>query len=375
MGRHLDPPRLLRWGPKGQRSWYAFYPDRPAGKTIRKSCAALGATDEESRTELLRRLRLADKAALEIQHGLRAPDAFQTQLIKALDLFLDDVKVRAAVRETNPGTREGLSKEAAYTSTLCVTTFKTWLETRSALECQHLDGPTLQAFFDWLSTRKKITTGTANAYRDKIKACLRWLDSRRPRLFPDAAIFWRALRNLPMPTREGFAYTPRQLKAFRKACKPKLRRLFLLIALTGCRRKEAVSLLWNDVDLARGRITIRSTKTGRTRIVPLTGAPEGEVAPGLVERIKRWPRSKLSRKHATRLCGFVHFPRKRWEQTGKVRPQALRRSFTSYAASIGIPASVCALWQGHRADVADRFYRLQVLERLDASSLEAAMGL
>lgn len=87
------------------------------------------------------------------------------------------------------------------------------------------------------------------------------------------------------------------------------------------------------------------------------------------------PRSKLSTKHAQRVCGFLHFPRKRWERAGKVRPQALRRSFTSYAASLGIPASVCALWQGHRADVAERFYRMQVLERLDASSLESAMGL
>jgi hypothetical protein len=30
MGRHLAGPRLLRWGPKGQKAWYAFYPDRIA---------------------------------------------------------------------------------------------------------------------------------------------------------------------------------------------------------------------------------------------------------------------------------------------------------------------------------------------------------
>ncbi|MBV6514397.1 MAG: hypothetical protein HPKKFMNG_00020 [Planctomycetes bacterium] len=53
----------------------------------------------------------------------------------------------------------------------------------------------------------------------------------------------------------------------------------------------------------------------------------------------------------------------------------LRQNFTSYAASLGIPAAVTALWQGHVKVVAERFYRAQVLERHQGNSLEQAMGM
>ena len=58
------------------------------------------------------------------------------------------------------------------------------------------------------------------------------------------------------------------------------RRLFDLLARTGMRLREATSLRWPAVDLVRGRIEITG-KRGRWRVLPLTGAPEGEVAPGL----------------------------------------------------------------------------------------------
>lgn len=369
MGRHLAGPRLLRWGPKGQKAWYAFYPDRIAGKTIRKSCHALGARDEESRLDLLKRLRLRDKADLDAVHGLTPRSAYHKPLGRALGLFLADVKARARVRRANPESREGLSKAGAYNLRLVVKAFRRWVRKQGGMACEKLDAPTLRAFFSDLSRRRKIKTSTANLYRNRLKTCLRWLDSLRPRLFPDAALFWPVLRAMPVDARPGSAYRPRELKAFRDNCGPKLRRLFLLIALTGCRRKEAVRLLWADVDTSRGRITYRSTKTGRARLVPLTKAPEGEIAPKLARAMKNWPRK------SERVCGYKIFPIKRWNRAGKLRPQALRRNFTSYAASLGIPASICAMWQGHSAEVAERHYRQMVLERKAARSIEAAMGL
>lgn len=50
----------------------------------------------------------------------------------------------------------------------------------------------------------------------------------------------------------------------------------------------AVNMAWTDVDLERGRITIRASKTGRTRVLPLVGAPEGDVAPVFLELLKKW---------------------------------------------------------------------------------------
>lgn len=59
----------------------------------------------------------------------------------------------------------------------------------------------------------------------------------------------------------------------------------------------------------------------------------------------------------------------------RIGPQMLRQNFTSYAASLGIPAAVTALWQGHATVVAERFYRAQVPERHQGNSLEQAMGM
>lgn len=58
-----------------------------------------------------------------------------------------------------------------------------------------------------------------------------------------------------------------------------------------------------------------------------------------------------------------------------ITPQKLRQNFTSYAASVGVPASVAAMWQGHGVEVAERHYRAQLIDRQAGHSFESAMGL
>lgn len=56
----------------------------------------------------------------------------------------------------------------------------------------------------------------------------------------------------------------------------KLERLFWFYILTGVRRSEALSLVWADVDFARGRILIRGTKTkSALRYLPMTDEMRG----------------------------------------------------------------------------------------------------
>jgi integrase/recombinase XerD len=64
------------------------------------------------------------------------------------------------------------------------------------------------------------------------------------------------------------------LGAFRTARTTELRRqtfstLFGLLVVTGCRVGEALRLASGDVDLQRGWLTIRQTKFGKSRLVPL----------------------------------------------------------------------------------------------------------
>ena len=76
------------------------------------------------------------------------------------------------------------------------------------------------------------------------------------------------------------------------------------------------------------------------------------------------------------------FPKSAWEATyhaaglDRIAPQGLRRSWVSYAASLGVPAAVAGLWAGHSAAIADRPYRGAALDRIaGANDFEQAMGL
>jgi len=53
--------------------------------------------------------------------------------------------------------------------------------------------------------------------------------------------------------------------------------LFGLIAVTGMRMSEAVALDSGDVDLAQGLVTIRRTKFGKTRVVPIHSSASAEL--------------------------------------------------------------------------------------------------
>jgi integrase len=48
---------------------------------------------------------------------------------------------------------------------------------------------------------------------------------------------------------------------------------YILFCLyTGCRRGEALNLMWDDIDLEKGRVTFKITKSGKSRIIPFNGA-------------------------------------------------------------------------------------------------------
>lgn len=243
---------------------------------------------------------------------------------------------------------------------------------------------------------------------------MNFLAELRPPLFPDVVIFKKAFKASPANLDGPTAFSSLELAAFlrvslnREAPGRKVKvlrlkagqrerfeqtavatastpvsRLFLLLTLTGMRLGEALCLRWKDVDLERGRITIHAQKTGRTRMLPLIGAPEGEVAPGLLALLRQWRLQAGENPFVLPHNGLPApvFPKSAWQLTNeeadlrRVGPQMLRQNFTSYAASIGIPAAVTALWQGHAANVAERYYRAQVLDRNAGSSIQDAMGL
>jgi len=103
--------------------------------------------------------------------------------------------------------------------------------------------------------------------------------------------------------------------------------LFSFYAGTGCRRTEALSLRWHEIDLENGLVTFSNTKNGKARIVPLRKT--------LVNLLYDYPRteekvfpfddsyvSKLFRRYADK----IGLPK-------SLKLHSLRHSFLTYAVA------------------------------------------
>lgn len=422
MGRPTQSARLQRW--RGQ--WYLFYTDHRTGRKVRKSCTGLRAGTPEARRALLRHYR-----ELEAEHQVEALRrgwvvSADAMLIADIDLYLADCRDRVSIRQENPEARDGLSAATMLRINDTVGHFRGWLEAtnRESFKSADLDVNVLDAYFRHVvrestrlgERRTKRSAATINIYKRNVKACLRWIQRQRPRRFVDVEELLTACRPLRTVRKLPAAFTPDLLCEFLNAALAReapdrvvtvepghgkrrrrtyaqpataksstpVSQLFLLLVLTGARLGEVLQLRWKDVDLKRGRVVIQAGKTGMLRWLPLTMAPEGEVAPRLLELLRAWreerPAAEFVLPHGNLPAPL--FPKLAWSEVGKsvgcarLMPQRLRQNFTSYAASLGIPAAVAAMWQGHSVEVAERHYRAQVLERgKDARSMEAAMGL
>lgn len=419
------PARVRMW----QGDHYLFYFDYATGKQIRKKCTALKAFNYEQRKELEKEYRGKEiNQQIEVAQAGGRVDG-NARLVEDIDLYLAFCKERAEVREANPKAGMGIAAATHEITTRNVSHFKTWVETNRPAEfrTKDLDPNLLRSYINFVITQgtklgtKKASrsANTVNQYIRNVKTCIRWISHLKPRRILDREELMDALQAQKGKRKlSAMAFTPDQLRSFLERTVERERadfkavvkrkkngkeeefeqtapstsatpasRLFLLLALTGCRRGEALGLKWEDVDLDRGRITIHAQKTGIERWVPLKSAAEGVIAPQFCKLLEQW-----WEEDKTRIYVLPHgaldapqFPKKAWEAVlddlgmegqEAVGPQKLRQNFTSYAASLGIPASVAAMWQGHSAEVAQRHYRAQVLDRNpEAKSFEDAMGL
>ncbi len=413
--------RIRNWRGKLYLIWW----DYTKGCERRLSCEAAGATSDERRKELVDEYRRTEDLgrATAQQGGKKTAD--DTPVIDALNRYLAYVDEQAVVREVGKDQkrREGLSTKSRIEYHSDIKRFIAWLEARGhgRLATGGLDATHLKDYLSHLAAERVMRGGrkftrsgaSLNKHRRSIKACLNYLNDIRPPLFPDVDLLRRALKPVRAELREPIAFAPPQLSAFlklaieydkankRKGIKRRragksqsflqrvqqpatpVSELFLLLALTGARLGEALALRWENVDLARGRIKIFAQKTGRTRTLPLSSSPECDVAPQFLELLAVWRKQRPDDPYVLTHKGIDKpaFPKSGWKSVAlaanlrELTPQRLRQNFTSYAASMDVPQDVEALWLGHSQQVAERFYRAQVLDRCDGPSMEAAMGL
>ncbi len=156
----------------------------------------------------------------------------------------------------------------------------------------------------------------------------------------------------------------------------------LLLLCTGTRRGEALELRWADVDLDRGVVKIRATKTKTVRYVPLAGDPAGDVAPRFLALLRAWRESNPTADHVLPANGGeVPAFTKAWGRVAKAAgledfgPQGCRRTFESALACVGIPSTLAAFWLGHAPAVAHKHYLAFAPGRLPGRTAEEALGL
>lgn len=419
------PPRIVEW--RGQH-YFFYYKD---GKQVRRSCARMNAhtakARERKRKELVQELELYEASRLVERTVLGVAYATDTLLIDSLESYRNYVSQRLKARTTNPERRAGLSKASAIEIERTIKKFTGWLQSAGleGLTTGGLSAQNLRDFFLHLAEeadvpgvrQKTRSLSTINKHRRNLGTALRWIDELRPKQIPDFQAFKGALRADRIGQPQLQAHSPNELLRFYSRLRERetpgyvkevkdrrrgkwfqpaqaeaatpLSMFFLLAALTGMRLTECLQLKWCDVDLKQGRISVFAPKTGRKRILPLMGAPEGDVAPAFVKTLESWKKAAGNRHyvlpHTQPTEGnpdpMPTFDRRSWEQVGRdlglreITPQSLRRTFVSYLASVGVPEAVAALWCGHGPGVAARFYRGQVLHRLEGRSVQEAMGL
>ncbi|MCC5832506.1 MAG: tyrosine-type recombinase/integrase [Chlamydiales bacterium] len=132
--------------------------------------------------------------------------------------------------------------------------------------------------------------------------------------------------------------------------------IVLLGITTGMRKSEITKLTWDRLDLERGLITLKETKSGRPRTVSLIGRPLEILRERFLCRKKHSPYVFPAKKRFGHIC-----IRKAWDEACKrarvanLRFHDLRHTFATYAAEEGASNLELAAALGHQT--------LQMLQR------------
>lgn len=194
---------------------------------------------------------------------------------------------------------------------------------------------------------ERIEAGAKPATVNRDVACLKRLFSK--------GVEWNVCRETPLRRvrllREQNArvryLSDDERKALLDACKGHLRDAVMLALYAGMRKGEILGLRWEDIDLDRGQITVRETKNGEIRHIP--------IASPLLTHLERIPR-RLGCPHL--FAGTDGTPFQDIDTTWQAardraglkdfRFHDLRHTFASYMAMSGVGLEVIQALLGHK---------------------------
>jgi integrase len=155
----------------------------------------------------------------------------------------------------------------------------------------------------------------------------------------------KRMERTEMPSREEFQAL---IKAIESAgtgdCKAAAE-MVRFLAYTGARKTEANNVLWRDVDFVKGRVTLRVTKNGDTRDVPMI--PECRT---LLEAMRASRPDEAPEKPVLRVKACLGFLETACKEVGvrRMGHHSLRHLFATTAIEAGIDTPTVAKIMGHK---------------------------
>jgi integrase len=196
------------------------------------------------------------------------------------------------------------------------------------MEAEGAEVITLQIALRWAMLPADVQRATWARRLGQVRGFAAWRSSFDPRteVPPDRMLSARRQRNPPhiYTEKEVLALMAGAARLPKGKIRPWTYRTFLgLMASTGLRPGEALALDVKDVDLQTGTLTIRETKFGKTRFVPLSETTQAALA----EYARR--RESLCRRIQTE--AFFLTPR-----GNRLRAESARRTLAELSCAIGL---------------------------------------
>jgi integrase len=153
------------------------------------------------------------------------------------------------------------------------------------------------------------------------------------------------LRRLQLPSREQFAKIVKAIETSRCGKFEAAAEMAQFLAYTGARQNEGNHVTWGDVDFEASRITLRITKNGEPRDVPMI--PECRT---LLEKMRQERENEGPEKLVLQVKSCNGFLRKAAAEVGapSISHHDLRHLFATTAMEAGIDVPTISRIMGHR---------------------------
>ena len=206
----------------------------------------------------------------------------------ALDVLLRDVEAGRALNKKAGIQRKGrlAASSQLYRRQTVEALLRSWREVHGA-DLREIDirRLTADAVERWAFTyRAEVSAGRYNAALGSLRRAFRYAREagqvhRDPTSGIERESVGKSELNSALPTREEFARIVDCIRQGGHRTAGDAADFAELLAYSGARASEAAALSWADVDFTRAQITLRVTKNGRVRVVPLN--------PALAELLRR----------------------------------------------------------------------------------------